>query len=323
VLGHESVGDVVDAGAGVKNVKAGDRVAVNPLLCCEARGVSPVCAACRDGHHQRCAHFTDGALSPGMLIGTTRSTGGSWGEEFVAHDSQLVPMPAHLADEEAVLIEPFACSVHAARLDPLRSSDRVLVIGAGSIGLLTTAALRALSPSAQITVLARHDFQAAHAHRLGAARVVRARGTYLQELADVAQTRLLKPIIGRPIGRGGFDRTFVCITGVRGMEDAMRFTREGGTIVLLGNTTSLNGLDWTPLWIKELSIKGSLCYGAHKHGSATESDFATATQLIATRVADVRGLVTHTFPLAEYRRAIATALDKRGAGSVKVAFRYR
>lgn len=323
VLGHENVGDVVEVGSAVTRVARGERVVANPLLCCEPRGVAPPCDACAAGQHSRCTHFADaGRVAPGMLIGTTRGLGGSWGEEFVAHESQLVPVPSAVSDEEAVLVEPLACSVHAVRANLPAGGERVLVIGAGSIGLLTVAALEALAPGARVTVLARHAFQGDHATRLGAERVVPARGDYLHALADAAGAHLLQPILGRPIGVGGFDRSFVCIGGAGGMEDAMRFTRAGGTIVLLGNSSTMNGLDWTPLWIKELTVRGSLCYGAHAHASPAASAFEEALALIASGRAPVRPLLTHTFPLSEYRTAVSVALDKGARQCVKVAFRH-
>ncbi len=322
VLGHENVGVIDALGRGVKDWAVGERVVVNPLLCCEPRGVTPPCAACAGGHHSQCAHFTDGALAPGMFIGTTRGLGGSWGEWFVAHRSQLVRIPETAADVDAVLTEPLACCVHAARRALPAKGERALVIGAGTMGLMQVAALSAVAPGAPVTVLARHDFQAAHATRLGAARTVKARGDYLQELADAGGTRLLQPILGRKIGVGGFDLTYVCIGGVRGVEDALRFTRPGGTIVLLGNASTLRGLDWTPLWLKELTLKGTLAYGAHTHGGASLSAFNEAAQLIGAGAVKLGGLVTHQYPLSEYRQALATARERGGSGSVKVAFRF-
>jgi threonine dehydrogenase-like Zn-dependent dehydrogenase len=322
VLGHELVGEVIECGAAVTAVKAGDRVAANPLLCCEARGIAPVCAACAEGQHGRCVNFTTGPLPAGVLIGTTRGLGGGWGEQFVAHESHLLKLTDAMPDELAVLIEPFSCSVRAVRSNLPAAGARVLVIGAGSIGLLATAAIRALAPAARVTVLARHDFQGEHATRFGAANVIKAKGNYLKSLADVAGTKLLQPILGKPIGIGGFDLTFVCVSGARGMDDAMRFTTAGGTIVLLGNSSTMKGLDWTPLWVKELSVRGSVFHGSHGHGAADQDDFHEAAALIATGKANVRPLLTHTFPLGDYRAALATAMDKRGEGSIKVAFKY-
>jgi threonine dehydrogenase-like Zn-dependent dehydrogenase len=322
VIGHENVGEIVEIGRAVRGTRVGERVVVNPLLCCEPRGIDPACDACASGHHSRCSHFTDGALAPGMLIGTTRGLGGSWGAMFVAHETQLVRVPENVTDEEAVLVEPFACSVHAVRSAMPNSGERVLVIGAGSIGLLNVAALKALAPSCHVTVLARYPFQAEHATRLGADRVVFARGGYLAALADAGEARLLKPIIGKPIGVGGFDRTFICIGGARATDDAMRVTRAGGTLVLLGNSARMDGVDWTPLWLKELTLRGSLCYGGHRHGSPARDAFREAADLMASRGASLKPLVTHVYPLTDYRTALATAMDKKASGSIKVAFKF-
>jgi threonine dehydrogenase-like Zn-dependent dehydrogenase len=327
VIGHENVGTIESLGPGVRDFAVGDRVVANPLLDCGPRGITPACAPCRAGHPSRCQRFTDGALPPGMLIGTTRGLGGSWGERFVAPAARLIRVPAHVADEAAVLVEPFACSVHAVRASRAAAGERALVVGAGSIGLLTVAALRALAPGVEVTVLARHPFQRDHALRLGAARVVMGAGDPRAALAEAVGARLLRTIIGPPAVVGGFDRTYVCIAGRRGVDDALNLTRAGGEVVLLGNARGLDGLDWTPLWLKELTRRGSLTYGgvptgtAGAHGESTRGDFEEAMSLIAEGRAEVAPLVTHTFPLADHGRALATAMDKR-ARSVKVAFRF-
>jgi len=221
-----------------------------------------------------------------------------------------------------VMTEPFACCVHAARGHLPAAGQTALVIGAGTMGLLMVAALRALSPDVPIVVMARHKFQADHATRLGATRVVMARGDYLPTLAEAVGTRLVSPIIGRPIGIGGVDHTYVCVTGTRAVEDAMRFTRAGGAITLIGNASTLRGLDWTPLWLKELTFRGTLAYGTHGHGGASLSAFNEAADLIAAGRADVEPLVTHQFPLADHARALAAARAKGTGDSVKVVFRY-
>ena len=94
-----------------------------------------------------------------------------------------------------------------------------------------------------------------------------------------------------------------------------------GTVVLLGNVSTLRGLDWTPLWLKELTVRGTLAYGAHVHGGASESAFVEAAGLMASGRAPVKGLVTHVFRLEEYRHALAAASGKQGHESVKVVFR--
>jgi len=193
------------------------------------------------------------------------------------------------------------------------------VIGAGSIGLLTLAALRALAPGVAVTVLARHAFQEEAARRLGASHVVRLRPGDHRALAEAAGARLLQPILGPPIAVGGFDRSYVCVAGTAGVEDALRFTRAGGVISLLGNVTTLPGLDWTALWLKELAVRGSLAYG--RHPGATTDAFREALELIAGGRAPIGPLVTHTFPLTEIGRALATAAGRTGEPSIKVALR--
>jgi len=322
VLGHESVGTIESCGAAVRGFKAGDRVTVNPLLSCEPRGIAP-CAACAAGHQSRCVNFTIAThVPPGMFIGTTRGLGGSWGEMFVAHQSQLVRIPDTMSDAGAVLIEPFACCVHAVRGAMPEPGQRILVIGAGTMGLLVVAALKALAPDPNITVLARHKFQARFASELGAGTSVLARGNYLRTLAEVAGTRLVKPILGRPIGIGGFDMVYVCSSSTRAVDDAMRFTRAGGTIVLLGNASTLGGLDWTPLWMKELTFRGTLAYGGHSHGGTPTHAFLDAAAMIDDGRAPVARLVTHEYPLSDYRTALQTARAKGLDESVKVVFRF-
>lgn len=320
VLGHENVGVVAETGRAVRGVAVGQRVAVNPLLCCEPRALAP-CAACARGHHSQCTCFTDGNIPPGMFIGTTKSVGGSWGEEFVAHESQVVALPDTLGDSAALLAEPFACTLHAVRGTRPPEGSRCLVIGSGTMGLLTVAALTSLAPAAMTTILSRHDFQTAHAKRLGASHAVAARGDYMTALADAADTRLLKPIIGPSIGVGGFDTTFVCASNDRAIEDALRFTRSGGHIVLLGNVAKLKRVDWTPLWLKELHVTGSLAYGAHGHGGAPLNAFNEAVQIIAQDEKRFAPLVTHTFALNDFRNALSAARARDGQQSVKVALK--
>jgi threonine dehydrogenase-like Zn-dependent dehydrogenase len=102
----------------------------------------------------------------------------------------------------------------------------------------------------------------------------------------------------------------------------MRVTRAGGTLVLLGNSARMDGIDWTPLWLKELTLRGSLCYGEHGHVSPARDAFREAADLIGSRRVSLKPLLTHVYPLGAYRTALATAMDRRGSGSIKVAFRF-
>lgn len=323
VIGHENVGTVVEVGADVTSVARADRVVVNPLLACRARGVTPPCRHCGDGHPSRCEHFTDGEVAAGMLLGTTRGLGGSWGEEFVAHESQVLRLPPTVDDRAAVLTEPLACVVSPILEHGVGDDARVLVIGAGSLGLLAVAALKSLT-GANVTLLAKHRFQAEHAERFGVDRVVMTKeGDYFAQLSQVSNGRLLTPILGPRIHVGGFDLTFVCVGTNVAVDDALRFTRAGGTIVLLGNVARLRRVDWTPLWQKELRVAGSLCYNAPLHGGVRTDAFETALSLVSSGPDNqLAGLVTHVVPIDAFADALAIARGRSGRGAVKVVFSF-
>src|ERR1700754_3464486 len=110
VPGHEGVAELVDD---CEDLAAGTRVVVDPVLTCAARGVEP-CDACATGATNRCSRITVGHLAPGLQTGFCKDTGGGWGQQLVAHRSQLHVVPEGYSDEQAILIEPVACAVHTA-----------------------------------------------------------------------------------------------------------------------------------------------------------------------------------------------------------------
>ncbi|WP_324716888.1 alcohol dehydrogenase catalytic domain-containing protein [Carboxydochorda subterranea] len=320
-FGHENVGVVERAGPEVRGAAPGQRVVVDPVLGCEVRGIEPPCPACRRGDYQLCERFTDGALSPGMLTGTCRDTGGSWGEYFLAHDSQLIPVPDSLSDEAALMAEPFAVALHPVLRFPARSGETVLVIGAGTVGLAVVAALRATGSPGRVVVAARHAHQAEAARRLGADLVVTARGPRLYPaLAEALGARLLRPIIGKPVPVGGADLTFECVGTGPSIDDALRFTRAGGRVVLVGLASTPRNVDWSPIWLKELQVQGTFCYGVERlPGGRRIRTMAYALELMEQGKADLGSLVTHRFPLESWREAIQAAARKGPSGAVKVA----
>ena len=162
VLGHEVVGlDENDR-----------RVVIEPVLGHRARGFDPPWdgAAPGDGNDYR--HLVCGHLDAGIQIGYCASTGGGWSSEFVAHESQIRAVPDALSDEQAVMIEPTAVGVHGALRAKVANGDSVAVIGAGTMGLVTIAALRQFTGAGDILVGAKYPEQKALARSLGATIVV-------------------------------------------------------------------------------------------------------------------------------------------------------
>ncbi|MFN3346497.1 MAG: alcohol dehydrogenase catalytic domain-containing protein, partial [Candidatus Bipolaricaulaceae bacterium] len=158
VLGHEIVAEV-----------GGVRAAINPLLACRERGLPP-CWACAQGEEALCQNVAAGELAPGML-GYHRALPGGWAERIVVHPARVYPLPAAVPTERGLLAEPLAVVLRGLRLASWDRDLPVLVLGAGTIGLLAVAGLRALGRAKEIHVVARHELQAQMARELGATAV--------------------------------------------------------------------------------------------------------------------------------------------------------
>ena len=176
VPGHEVVGTLTEDATGAEGavLSAGSRVVLQPVLGCAARGIVPPCPACQAGHVGNCGYIAFGHIRPGLQTGFCADTGGGWSSSgLVAHSSQLYAVPGGLSDADAVTVEPVACAVHAVLGAPIVEGDVVAIVGAGTVGLLVTAALSrmaglGLCPApAAVLVGARYAYQQRLARELG------------------------------------------------------------------------------------------------------------------------------------------------------------
>lgn len=323
VMGHEVVATVVEAPA-ESGFRPGERVVVDPALGCRARGLEP-CAACLKGRPYLCGRLTEGGLAPGMIIGFCRDAPGGWAEEMVAHPSQLHRAPDGVSDEAAVLAEPLAVGVHAVFRRPPGAGERVLIIGGGTIGLCVLAALRMTGIPLQIVMAARHPVQQRFAAELGgeAVRIVkpdRKEGA-LAALEGLAGVRRHDPPLGRPVFDGGFDLTYECAGSAQSLDDALRATRPGGTVVVAGAVSTAPAVDWTFVWARELNLVGAVGYGWERFAGREGHTFQWALEHLAQNPRMGR-LVTHKFPLETYRQALRAAWDRARSGAVKVCFEF-
>jgi threonine dehydrogenase-like Zn-dependent dehydrogenase len=305
VPGHEVVGETQDDLPGMPK---GTRVVMDPVLSCVARG-TPECRWCASGQQSRCDHITTGRISAGLQTGSCADTGGGWSRQFVAHASQLHAVPDDLPDERAVLAEPLACAVHSVRRVNIASGSTAVIIGAGTVGLLTLLALRELTDVGAVYVIAKHGHQQEKAKALGATAVIEPRKA-VRALRRVTAARMHTPEIGGDFLLGGVDLAFECTGGSSGLDTSLRLVRAGGTVVVSGMPSG--GVDLTPLWYRELELVGAYCSGADG------ADFADAIRLAGTAPLD--GYVGTTYPLARWREALNHAADAGRLGTVKVAF---
>ena len=298
VPGHEVVGELDD----------GTRVVLMATLTCATRGIDPPCDWCSLGATNRCERTAFGHLAPGLQTGFCADTGGGWSQSFVAHTSQMVPVPDDVSDEAAVLIEPLACALNGQPPD----DTPVAVIGAGTLGLLTVAAIaHSTEPrgdNVPIIAAAKHPEQRRLARQLGATDVVGP-----EELERTVRRRCGPPSFQLPTGlTGGAGYVVDCVGSDASLAQALRVAAPGGTVRVVGMPGSTT-LDLTPLWHREISLVGSYAYRP-RH-------FDLAIDLV--RRLDLGRLVTATYPLNRYREAIDHAANAGARGAVKIAFDLR
>src|SRR5262249_58943578 len=157
---------------------------------------------------------------------------------------------------------------------PVSPGASVLVIGAGTVGLLTLLALRKLTTAGEILVIAKHRHQALRARELGATQVIGTENT-IRALRRSTGALLLEPELGEDYLLGGMDLAFECTGGPAGLSTALRSLRAGGTVVASGMPAS--GVDLTPLWYRELNLVGA--YASAVGEEPGQGDFPAAISL--------------------------------------------
>lgn len=312
-LGHEVVGEVVEVGSGVTSARPGQRVVMESRFTgptCFSQEIEPPCRFCAAGDTRLCENAS--------LLRGPSGVGGGWGDGYTAHESEVRVVPEDLSDDQASLIEPMAVALHGVLRRPPRGGEQVLVVGAGVIGLLTAQCARLIAPDCRLTVLARYPHQAEAARRLGAD-VVLGAGDLYQQVAQRTGGRLYRAMMNRGMILGGFDVIYDCVGRAGTILDALRWARARGTVVLVGIDLALLKVDLNPVWYQEVDLIGSHTFGAERVDGAARHTFELVIDhLRAGRLQD-GGLITHRFPLAEYRRAIDTATHKK-SGAIKVTF---
>ncbi len=311
VPGHEIVGDVDNEGNGTAR-----RVVIEPVLGCVARGVEPPCPACAVGDTGGCERVAFGHLKPGLQTGYCADTGGGWSDGLVAHTSQLHVVPEAQSDEAAVMVEPAACAVHAALAAGVTEGSSVVVLGAGTLGLCTIAALRQHALPGTLLAGAKHPAQRKLASVLGADVVV--------DPGEVprAVRRLTRSLSAGAQLTGGADVVLDCVGSAGSIEDAMSIVRPRGRVILVGMPGSVR-LDLTPLWHREINLSGAYAYGreAPVGNGARPRTFELAFDLVVQ--AGLERLVSARYPLERFHQAVEHAGAAGRRGATKIVFDLR
>ncbi|MDQ0088763.1 (R,R)-butanediol dehydrogenase/meso-butanediol dehydrogenase/diacetyl reductase [Paenibacillus anaericanus] len=230
VMGHEFSGQIVEIGAGVSNLKVGDRVVVEPIFACGE------CTACRQGRYNLCDKM--GFLG---LAG-----GGGGFSEYVAADEHMVhKIPDSLSYEQGALVEPSAVALHAVRQSKFKVGDKAVVFGAGPIGLLVIEALKA-SGASEIYVVELSEERKSKAAELGGI------------VIDPKQYDVVEELQQRT--NGGVDVAFE-VTGVPPvLKQAIESTNLGGQIMIVSIFEKEAALHPNNIVLKERSMTGIIGY---------------------------------------------------------------
>lgn len=321
VPGHENCSIVEEVGSEVKGIEVGQRVTILPPLGCAAREIEPPCGPCSKGEVGLCENFAEGALRPGIDIGFCADTGGGWSKYYQAPESNVVKVPDSLSDEQVVIMESLCSSLHpVSRVRP-RDGDRVLVVGCGVMGLGVIASIRALGIDCQIAGLEPVPLNQEKAREKGADEIIDPESESIYErTAGITGARVYKPVlIEKQICMGGFDCVFDCVGSTRSIYESLRVAANGGRVALIGIHTPKR-VDWTPVWLKGLTIVGCHAEGMDEHEGRTRSTFELAIDLVEAGKIDMTDLITHRFVLDEYRKAIEVNMHKARYGAIKTIF---
>lgn len=261
VLGHEVSGVVVAHGRGVTEPPVGTRVAVEPSRPCGK------CRICREGRYNLCADMRYYSAPP---------TDGAFADYVVAPADFAFPVPDTLSDDAAALIEPVAVVVHAVRLGGVSAGDRVLVTGAGPIGLLATQAARAAG-AAEVTVSDVNPVRLALAQDMGAARTV-----------DISQT---------PLADAGLevDALIECSGNVKALADAIPCIAPGGVAIVIGMTPTEGSLPLAVMQAREIRLVPTFRFA---------NAYRRAIALVAAGAMQPERIITGHFGLEETFRAL-------------------
>ncbi len=280
ILGHESAGTVVAAGEKVTSIQPGDRVALEPGIPCRR------CSYCKSGRYNLC---------PNVAFMAAPHTDGAMREYVKTAADFAFKLPDSMSFEDGTLVEPLSVGVYAARRARIVPGDNVVILGAGTIGLMALQAARVYGASRRIVVDLQPD-RLEMARRLGATDVVNPREQDPDKFVED-----LMP--------GGVDVVLEAVGAAPTIQMSTRLVRKGGRIVWIG----MPGVDEVPVNLLDIIVKEIDVMGMFRYCNV----YGEAIRMIASGLVEVRSLHTHTYPLDRAAEAIekAHACEK---GTIKV-----
>ncbi len=278
IIGHEFSGEIV---AAYDESLIGRGVAVFPLLPCGE------CDACQKQKYAQCSNYD--------YYGSRRD--GAMAEYIVVKKKNLVFMPANISYEAAAMCEPAAVALHAFHKTEIKKMDSFAIWGIGPIGLLI-AKFAQQSGIKNIILIARTLEKVEFAKKHGFLQVI-----------DSASTDVEEYIMEKTNGKGAS----VCIEGTGTaavLELCLRCSGNFGKVIALGNPVGEIKLSQQAYWQilrKELQIMGTW----NSSFSLNENDWQDVLRAMSERTIEMESLITHKFPLSEYKEAFSLMHEKK------------
>ncbi|KAJ8029354.1 Sorbitol dehydrogenase [Holothuria leucospilota] len=272
ILGHESSGIVSAVGTEVKHLKVGDRVSIEPGIPCRK------CKLCKRGRYNLCPDSVVISVPPvdGLL------------RRYHCHPADFCfKLPDNVSSDEGALMEPLSVAIHACRRAGLSLGDKVLVLGAGPIGLLTLLTSNAMG-AAKVAITDIHDNRLSVASKLGASACIKIDESDPQKMAEKIHTTLgWKP-----------DITIECSGVESSFQMGIYATEAGGVFQMVGHGNPTRTLPYFVANTREIDIRGTQRYA---------NIYPIALSMIANGLVDIKPLITHRFSLKESAEAFNTA----------------
>lgn len=287
VIGHECAGIIKDIGSNVKSLAVGDRVALEPGISCNT------CNLCKNGTYNLC---------PKMKFFGSPPTNGSLANQVVHPANLVYKLPDNVSLEEGAMCEPLSVAVHACRRANVTPDTKVLIFGAGPIGLLTMLAARTFG-SPKIIVADVDDSRLSFAKNLGADATVQV-STNIQDIDE--EVAKIHKLMGDSI-----DISFDCVGFNKTMSTALNATRSGGKVCLVGLGPSPMTIPLVPAAAREVDVIGIFRY---------RNTWPICIELLRTGKIDVKPLVTHRYKFTQEDVEKAFETSSQGGNAIKVMF---
>jgi L-iditol 2-dehydrogenase len=264
ILGHESSGIVEEVGKDVKNLKVGDRVAIEPGIPCRK------CDYCKEGRYNLC---------PDVKFFATPPFNGTFCEYIVHPSDFLYKLPENISFDEATLIEPFSVGIHACNLINLRPGEKVIVSGLGPVGLL--ALLSAKIYGGIVYGIERIEKRIEFARNFGAEYVFDTKKIEIKEIKNKLPEKV--------------DVVLECSGNPGLMEETVYWVKRGGRIVFIGMGTDFINFNISKITIDEIEISGIFRYA---------NTYKKAIEIITRNKIDFKNLISKKFSLDDVKEAL-------------------